>query len=394
MSFGSCFGQTFFISIFAAHIMADYGLTHGDWGRIYGTGTLASGLLMIWAGGLADKFRVRTLAVAVLSILTAFCVWMATNTALWALPFIIFGLRFAGQGMLFHIGMVAMARWFAGARGRAIAIAQLGFSVGEAFLPLIFALLLPSYLWRTLWMIPATLAIVMIPLSLWLLKQERTPQSLAASDISTGMNGRQWTRNMAIKHWLIWSLAPLIMGPSAFSTAFFFLQVHFAQTKGITHEALTALFPIFTIATIGFALCYGWAVDKFGATRLLPLIGIPWVFGFLAMFVADGYGMMILGFICMALAQGGNGTVLVAFWSEVYGTKHLGSIKAFATAIMVIGSAVGPALTGYFIDKGTAFVDQMPLIAGYFVISTAITFVAVHFARRTLLPQPMHASQP
>ena len=50
----SSFGQTFFISLFAGHIKAAYGLTDGSWGGIYTVATLTSAALLIQTGGLAD----------------------------------------------------------------------------------------------------------------------------------------------------------------------------------------------------------------------------------------------------------------------------------------------------------------------------------------------------
>jgi hypothetical protein len=46
----SSFGQTYFISIFADEIRATFNLSHGDWGAIYGFGTFASAIAMVWAG--------------------------------------------------------------------------------------------------------------------------------------------------------------------------------------------------------------------------------------------------------------------------------------------------------------------------------------------------------
>jgi len=66
LTLSSCFGQTFFISIFAGEIRGEFGLSHGEWGGIYTIGTLASALLMLWAGGLTDRFRIRNLAPVVL----------------------------------------------------------------------------------------------------------------------------------------------------------------------------------------------------------------------------------------------------------------------------------------------------------------------------------------
>ena len=68
------------------------------------------------------------------------------------------------------------------------------------------------------------------------------------------------------------------------------------------------------------------------------------------------------------MAQGGNATTGAAFWAEAYGTAHVGAIKALATALMVIGSAIGPALTGALIDAGVTFPEQMLGIAAYMVI--------------------------
>ena len=66
LTFMSGFGQTFFISIFAGEIRAEFGLSHGEWGAIYALGTTASAIVMIWAGGLADGLRARVLGTAAL----------------------------------------------------------------------------------------------------------------------------------------------------------------------------------------------------------------------------------------------------------------------------------------------------------------------------------------
>ena len=134
----SSFGQTFFISIFAGEIRAEFGLSHGGWGAIYGLATTASAGVMLWSGVLTDRFRVRVLAMAVMAGLALASALMALSVAVWMLALTIFLLRFLGQGMMSHISAVAMARWFTASRGRALAIAALGFTAGEALLPVSF----------------------------------------------------------------------------------------------------------------------------------------------------------------------------------------------------------------------------------------------------------------
>ena len=124
LTFLSSFGQTFFISIFAGHIRADFGLSHGQWGGIYTVGTFVSALAMVWAGGLTDRFRVRVLAPVILVLTALACLAMALNPVWWGLFFVIFALRFSGQGMTSHIAVVAMARWFIASRGKALSIVR------------------------------------------------------------------------------------------------------------------------------------------------------------------------------------------------------------------------------------------------------------------------------
>ena len=147
LAFLSSFGQTFFISVFAGEIRAEFGLSHGAWGGIYSLGTTLSAAVMVWAGGLTDRFRARVLGSGVLVLLALACLSMAFSTV-WLLPLVIFALRLTGQGMTSHISAVAMARWFVAMRGRALSIAALGFSFGEALLPIVFVALLGMFDWR------------------------------------------------------------------------------------------------------------------------------------------------------------------------------------------------------------------------------------------------------
>lgn len=378
LTFASCFGQTFFISIFADKIMANYNLSNGEWGRIYGIGTFSAGIVMLWAGGLADHFKIRQLAPIMLTILASFVVLMAINPYAIFLPFIIFGLRFAGQGMLHHIAMVAMSRWFTASRGKAIAISLLGFSVAEAFLPMIIVTILAIITWGTVWMIAALIPLALIPIILHLLKTERTPQSSAVDSSSLGMGAKHWARMDALRHPLFWMVVPSIMMPSTFTTALYFQQVHLSADKGWRHIEFVSLFPVFTGVAVLSMMMFGWAVDRFSATRLLPYFQIPMALGFYIMATANSLQMATLALALIAIMQGANSTITIAFWSEVYGTKHVGAIKALGTGFMVFGSALGPALTGWLIDRDISFANQMPYISITVLCVCIITFTGVH----------------
>jgi sugar phosphate permease len=384
LTFMSSFGQTFFISIFAGEIRETFGLSHGQWGGIYTLGTAASALVMVWAGGLTDHFRVRTLGPVILVGLALACLAMAFNNSAILLIGVIFALRFTGQGMTSHIAMVAMARWFVATRGRALSVATLGFAAGEAVLPISFVALMTVVDWHLLWVAAAGIALAgVFPLML-MLRRERTPQSMAEENASFGMEGRHWTRGQALRHPLFWFMVPALLGPSAFNTAFFFHQVHFAELKGWAHIELVAYFPFYTAVAIGSMLLSGWALDRLGTPRLMPFYQLPMVAAFLAFAAATEPVMASVGFLFLALTTGANSTLPNAFWAEFYGTRNIGSIKAMAAAVMVFGSAIGPGVTGALIDLGIGLETQFVAVAGYFCFVTVMMWMGISRSAQAL----------
>ncbi len=388
LTFASSFGQTFFIAVFAGEIRAAYGLSHGDWGAIYSIATMSSAAVMIFAGGVTDRFRVRWIGVAILCGLAIACVAMSVSGAVWALIGTVFLLRLMGQGMMGHAAMVAMARWFVATRGRAVSLAGLGVSLGEALLPLTFVALLGVFDWRTLWVVAGCALLALAPLLWSLLRHERTPQSFAAEDNSAGMDGRNWTRGEMLRHWLFWAMLPAILGPAAWNTSFFFHQVHIAEVKEWGHPALVALFPLYTFMSIGFMLASGWAVDRFGAGRLAGVYLLPAAAGYAVVALAGGVPAGALGLVLIGATVGVHQTMSAAFWAEFYGTRHLGRIRAATAAAMVLGTALGPAITGALIDLGISFPRQGLGIAAYFVLSSVLAGIGAARAGRRVARTP------
>ncbi|ETX15915.1 MFS transporter [Roseivivax halodurans JCM 10272] len=389
LTFLSSFGQTFFISIFAGEIRAEFDLSHGAWGAIYAIGTTLSAMLMVSAGGLTDRFRSRVLGGTGLVCLALACLGMAVNASVWLLPLAILGLRFFGQGMMGLIAMVSMSRWFVAARGRALSLAGLGVTLGQAVLPVIFVALMSVLPWRSLWVIAAGIALLGVPLLLLLLREERTPQSHAEESHAAGMDGRHWRRGEVLRHPFFWLMAPALLGPPAFGTALFFQQVHLTEVKGWELFDFVALMPIFTIGTLTAMILSGAAIDRLGTARLLPVYLVPMGVAFLFFGLGGPLWTAGIAFALMSLTQGMQATLPNALWAEFFGTRHLGSIKSMGTAIMVFGTAIGPFLTGALIDAGIGIEAQFVGIAVYFAGAVgAIVAGLALVERRSGVPVP------
>jgi len=309
---------------------------------------------------------------------------MAFNPWVALLPVVIFCLRFTGQGMSTHIAAVAMSRWFVANRGKALSVASLGFSVGEACYPILVVSLLLFFSWQSVWILAAGVAALAIPALLWLLAEERSPQSSATEGQSLGMCGRHWSRNQALRHPLFWFMIPALLGQSAFNTAFFFLQVHFAEIKGWEHLQLVAMFPVYTLVSIAAMILSGILLDKLDTARLIPYFQLPMIVAFLIFAFGQSLIAALVGFIFLGLSSGANATLPNAFWAEFYGTKHLGSIKAAAAAVMVLGSAIGPAVTGVLLDYDLPLDTQYVAVSVFFGFSSLMMWAGVKRVRTRL----------
>jgi len=111
---------------------------------------------------------------------------------------------------------------------------------------------------------------------------------------------------------------------------------------------------------------------------------LPRVAGFIVFGRSSGLTGAAFGMSLMGMSSGMNSTLPGAFWAEYFGTRHLGSIKALATAVMVLGSAMGPGITGVLIDAGVGISTQYFGVCVYFAIASMIGALGVAGLRARL----------
>ncbi len=394
MAFFSSFGQTFFIALFSAELRADFGLSHGGFGSVYSLATLTSAALMVWVGRLIDKVDLRLYAALVCAGIAAACLVMAAApTGSLAFLFLaIFLLRFTGQGLMSHVSATSMARYFEAMRGRATAIASFGVTSGEILLPSLTVAMLAAIGWRSVWgLYGGLLALGLVPLMLWLLRGHgaRHDALLARLDATheAATLRRHWTRSEVLRDPFFYLVLPLILAQSFIVTGVFFHQVHLVDSKGWTMELFAATYLPYGVCTLVALLGVGLLVDRFGALRLLPLVKLPLALGLLVLAGLEARWSAFLYMSLAGLTAGSFGVFVGAFWAEVYGLRHLGAIRALASALMVLGSAGSPALLGWMIDA-TVSVERIAFACFlYLAMATALAVVALR--RRARAAQPL-----
>ena len=134
-------------------------------------------------------------------------------------------------------------------------------------------------------------------------------------------------------------------------------------------------YPLFTVMAVGVSFISGSLIDRYGATKLIGFYQIPAVFGFYMFSICETVMGFSVGLILFAVTAGSNNISPNAFWAECFGTSHLGRIKSLAAGIMVIGSALGPLISGVLIDVGFNLNSQYILFATYLFSFRSIIYV-------------------
>jgi len=163
---------------------------------------------------------------------------------------------------------------------------------------------------------------------------------------------RHWTVREMLRDRGFYLVMPSVVAPAFIVTGLFFHQLHIVDTKGWTAEWFAACFVGFAATQPPAALLVGRVIDRFGASRPFALYLLPLAAGIATLALGTHAGIALAFLALAGVTSGQHGPVINAMWAERYGVLHLGSIRAFVGAVMVLSTALSPALMGVLIDRG------------------------------------------
>lgn len=278
-----------------------------------------------------------------------------------------------------------MVRYLDHHKGKANALGGMGYSLSEATLPSLVIASMVILDWRQSWVVwGAALAITLPALAHFLLKDHTSRHLRYLRDLQSN-NGigvvssrRQWTRSEVIGDLNFYLFLPVLLAQPLLFTGFMFHQVQLVQEKNWSLAAWGGLFLFYALLNTLCKLLAGLLVDRYSAIRLAPLICLPMGVGLIVLASEDHFFGAIIYMGLLAVSVGVYSTLSSPFFSEMYGTLHLGSIKSLTTAAMVFATAIAPVAMGWLVDRGVSM-DTMALGgAGYTVIASALAFYALY----------------
>ncbi len=383
-TFFSSFGQSFFLGIFNTSIRETLSITHGQFGSIYASATLCSSLLLIWVGKKIDDINIFRFAIYVTLLLSFSCFFFSKISSIVFLFIAIFLMRFSGQGMMSHTATTTVSRYFTKSRGRALSICWFGLSSAEFILPVLMVFLLSLTNWQNIWTVIAILILIFLPIaSFFLVRTVKldTRESTEGEEFKEE-NIKQWKRIEVIKDYKFYIVSMNMLAMPWIATGVFVYQSFITESKNWGPFVIAQSFMSYSVFSVITLLISGFLIDKFTSRKLLIFMNIPL---FLSTFVIIYSNAPITAFIFLGLIGISNGLANVlgsSTWAEIYGVKHIGSIKALTTALMVFSTAFGTALFGILIDIGFS-IEKIAIISALYIL---ISFILLLFVRKKLNP--------
>ncbi len=365
----SSFGQTFMVSQFVPFILEELTLSNAVFGGIYSGATLVSAALLMRVGKRVDVEPLDRYTNKAAVILVAAALLLAASIHPAMLFAALFGLRFAGQGLMSNISQTAMARHFGKSRGKALSLSAFGYSAGELTMPLIFALSIPAVGWRPSLAVVAVLgfaAVLAVVRALPVRSFERPlPEDVLEDNAPRAAEGSGFAMSRDKTFWLI--AAPgWVFTVSA--TGYFFYQMVMVRDRGWDPKWYALVFSAYAAARVAGIFGTGTLVDRFGARFLYPLHFLPFIAGCFVFGATGSPGPLAFYMVAMGLTMGASSVMQSAVLAETYGPAIVGTVRSAFAATMIFGSSAGPIAFGLILDAG---IPMRGILFGIAVLTTA-----------------------
>ena len=380
LNFVSCFGQTFFISLFVVHFLKKFQISAAQFGLYYSALTLTGGLLIPQIAKHMETLAWRTVALVIPLVLASSALLLSQSTELPAFILALFGLRLFGQGISGHMSAVCVVKNISEGRGSALSLSSIGYPMSEALMPGLCFMLLQTVGLETTWLYFAIFLVCMTPL-LFLL-------SLGIQNTSgTATVERTVSITEVLKDKVFLRYLPAVLCAPFFMTGIFLYQSSLSMMKSWPVEHLSLALSAFALSRFLFSLFSGPLIDRIGARRLFSFYLLPLTLALVLLATVNEPWVSWAFMFIAGVSIGISGPIKSGLWTEIYGPQLHGRYRSVSSSFMVFSTAAAPFLFGLLIEQG---VGIKPLLLGSAAIVIAASLLTL--SQNDQLPSSLQES--
>ncbi len=350
-NFFSSFGQTFFISLFVPFWVDSLNITNAAFGSIYAAITIVSALLLSQSGRYIDRMPLKKYGLIVFSGLLISVIILSRANSVGLLITGLLLVRWFGQGLMTHASSTGIAKHFEKDRGKALGFTALGHPAGQFILPLAVFQLISLTGWRMSLIYLSITAFAMV-----------VPALLAIAPVTgfepdlVGNNSK--SRDKKVKYFKslrFWIITANIFIIPFIGTAVFLYQYTIGKEKGWDASWVAFSFAFYPVFNALALLVSGNLVDRFSGRKLFPLYLVPAILALLSIPLIENKWVFPAFYCLLGISAGLGSTIKTAIQVEIYGTTNLGKIRSYFSTILVISTALGPPVFGFFMDRHISY---------------------------------------
>ena len=375
-----------------ALLQADFGWSSAVIGGAFALTRMESGLLGPLQGWLVDRFGPRViLRIGLVVFAAGFVLFGFINTIL--MFYVAFALIALGSSLGgFATLMVPIVNWFNRHRSKAVAVSQLGYSLGGLCVPMV-VLSLELFGWRAT-AIGSGFVILVVGLPLVELVHHRPaskgelPDGIpepAHAATPHGHTGPDFTPIEAMRTRAFWFMSVgHALALLTVSTVMVHMVPHLTAGDGLDFSLSEAglIVALMTAYQMGGQLIGGWLGDHMEKRLVCVGCMIAHGTGFLFLAFASNLTMVVAFAVLHGLGWGIRGPLMVALRADYYGATSFGTIMGLSSVIVMFGMMVGPVVAGFMADYTGNHVS------GFAMLACGSLLGAFLFAAATQPPPP------
>jgi MFS family permease len=287
--------------------------------------------------------------------------------------------------------MVSIVNWFSRHRAKAVALSQVGYSLGGLAVPVVI-ICLEAFGWRTTAFYSGVMVIV-VGFPLVFLVRHRPQDYGELVDGGSQLNsdgtpmvfasGRDFTARQAMRTSSFWLIS---LGHAFALLTVSAIMVHLVSHLTESLDYSLAQAGLVVAALTGFQMLGqiggGFIGDRFNKPLICVVCMICHTAGLFLIANATELWMVILFTAMHGLAWGVRGPLMVALRADYFGPSSFGTIMGFSSLIVMLGMSIGPIYAGYMADAQGDYVTGFSVLG----IGALLGSLCFLFARAPVHP--------